>query len=123
MKIPRSLRRVKFHSAAHHTTSFAGLRFVFDLAHKLGLTQDLRTLTVKKRRRGIPIEDFVLGLASNFLVGAGRGRSNRDMKLNMWVRNSAPLWCQSSPMNQSVTGAWGETATSAGWASIMPAAV
>src|SRR5436309_11016375 len=66
------------HAAAHHTTSFAGLRFVFDLAHKLGLTQDLRTLTVKKRRRGIPIEDFVLGLASNFLVG---GDSLSDLQV------------------------------------------
>jgi hypothetical protein len=45
------------------------LRFVFDLAHRLGLTQDLQKLTVKKRQRGIPIEDFVLSMASNFLVG------------------------------------------------------
>ena len=58
MKIPRRLRRVKFEPAAHHTTSFAGLRFVFDLAHRLGVVQELRALTVKKRRRGIPIEDF-----------------------------------------------------------------
>ena len=78
MKIPRRLRRVKFEAAAHHTTSFAGLRFVFDLAHKLGLVEDLRTLTVKKRRRGIPIEDFVLGLASNFLVG---GDSLADLQV------------------------------------------
>jgi len=78
VKIPRRLRRVNFQSAAHHTTSFAGLRFVFDLAHQLGLTQDLRTLTVKKRRRGIPIEDFVLGLASNFLVG---GDSLSDLQV------------------------------------------
>ena len=69
MKIPRRLRCVKFQPAARHTTSFAGLRFVFDLAHQLGVTRELRTLTVKKRRRGIPIEDFVMGLASNFLVG------------------------------------------------------
>ena len=78
MKIPRRLRRVKFEAAAHHTTSFAGLRFVFDLAHKLGLVEDLRTLTVKKRRRGLPIEDFVLGLASNFLVG---GDSLTDLQV------------------------------------------
>ena len=78
MKIPRRLRRVKFRPAAQHTTSFAGLRFVFDLAVKLGVIQDLRTLTVKKRRRGIPIEDFVMGLASNFLVG---GDSLTDLQV------------------------------------------
>ena len=78
MKIPRRLRRVKFQPAAQHTTSFAGLRFVFDLAHKLGVVRELRTLTVKKRRRGIPIEDFVMGLASNFLVG---GDSLTDLQV------------------------------------------
>ena len=78
MKIPSRFRRVKFQPAAHHTTSFAGLRFVFDLAAKLGLVKDLQTLTVKKRRRGIPIEDFVMGLASNFLVG---GDSLSDLQV------------------------------------------
>lgn len=78
MKIPRRLRRVKFQTAAHQTTSFAGLRFVFDLAHRLGVVRELQTLTVKKRRRGIPIEDFVMGLASNFLVG---GDSLTDLQV------------------------------------------
>ena len=78
MKIPRRLRRVKFQPAAQHTTSFAGLRFVFDLAQQLGVLRELRTLTVKKRRRGIPIEDFVMGLASNFLVG---GDSLTDLQV------------------------------------------
>ncbi|MDI6773708.1 MAG: IS1380 family transposase [bacterium] len=78
MKIPRRLRRVKFQAAAQHSTSFAGLRFVFDLAVKLGVVQDLQTLTVKKRRRGIPIEDFVMGLAANFLVG---GDSLTDLQV------------------------------------------
>ena len=78
MKIPRRVRRIKFQAAAHHTTSFAGLRFVFDLAQKLGVVKDLQTLTVKKRRRGIPIEDFVMGLASNFLVG---GDSLTDLQV------------------------------------------
>jgi hypothetical protein len=59
-------------------TSFSGLRFVFDLAHRLGLTQNLQKLTVKKRRRGIPIEDFVLSLASNFIVG---GDSFSDLEV------------------------------------------
>ena len=78
MNIPRRLRRVKFQSAAHHTTSFAGLRFVFELAKKLGLIDELRTLTVKKRRRGIPIEDFVMGLAANFMIG---GDSLSDLQV------------------------------------------
>jgi hypothetical protein len=78
VKIPRRLRRVKFEAAAHHTTSFAGLRFVFDVAVKLGVVQDLRSLTVKKRRRGIPIEDFVMGLAANFVIG---GDSLTDLQV------------------------------------------
>ncbi|TMQ62388.1 MAG: IS1380 family transposase [Candidatus Eisenbacteria bacterium] len=78
MKIPRRFRRVKFHPAAQHTTSFAGLRFVFDLAAKLGVIRDLKTLTVKKRRRGIPIEDFVMGVAANFVVG---GDSLSDLQV------------------------------------------
>jgi len=78
VKIPSRLRRVKFRPAAQHTTSFAGLRFVFDLAAKLGVIRDLKSLTVKKRRRGIPIEDFVMGLAANFLVG---GDSLTDLRV------------------------------------------
>jgi hypothetical protein len=50
-------------------TSFAGLRFVFCLAAKLGVIGDLRHVSVKKRARGIAIEDFVMSLAANFVVG------------------------------------------------------
>jgi hypothetical protein len=50
-------------------TSFAGLRFVFCLAAKLGVIEDLRHVSVKKRARGIAIEDFVMSLAANFVVG------------------------------------------------------
>ena len=78
MNIPTRLRSVKFRSAAEHVTSFAGLRFMVDLAARLGLVRELRTLTVKKRRRGIPIEDFVLGLAANFLIG---GDSLSDLEV------------------------------------------
>jgi hypothetical protein len=69
VKLARRLRAVKFQSAAQTTTSFAGLRFVFDLAHRSHLIRELQGLSVKKRRRGIPIDDFVMSLASNFLVG------------------------------------------------------
>lgn len=78
MKIPRRPRSVKFHSSAQTLTSFSGLRLVFDLSHRLGLTQDLQKLTVKKRERGIPIEDFVLSMASSFLVG---GDSFSDLEV------------------------------------------
>jgi hypothetical protein len=40
-----------------------------DLAHRLGIVRDLQRVTVKKRRRGIPIDDFVMSLVSNFVVG------------------------------------------------------
>jgi hypothetical protein len=69
VKIARRLRAVKFSSAPASLTSFSGLRLVLHLAQRLGLVRDLQALTVKKRRRGIPIEDFVLSLASSFLVG------------------------------------------------------
>jgi hypothetical protein len=42
------------------------------------------------------------------------------MKLKTCGSITAPLWCQSSPMNQSATGACGEAALRAGWASIIP---
>lgn len=69
MKIPPRLRAVKYRSMASCFTSFAGLRFLFDLAARTGLIEDLQRLTVKKRRRGIPIEDFVMSVAANFIVG------------------------------------------------------
>jgi hypothetical protein len=59
-------------------TSLAGLPLPLDLAVLLGLVRDLQALTVKKRRRGIPIEDFVLSLAANFVVG---GDSLSDLEV------------------------------------------
>ncbi len=58
--------------------------------------------------------------ASPFVVGSGRGLPKDDRKLNACGRKKAPLWWKSSPMNQSAMGAWGEVATSAGCASIVP---
>jgi hypothetical protein len=78
VKIPHRFRAVKFRSSAPSYTSFAGLRFVFDLAMRLGLVRSLQAVSVKKRRRGIPIEDFVLSLAANFLVG---GDSLTDLEV------------------------------------------
>lgn len=69
MKIPERVRGVKFRSAGSMTTSFAGLRFVVELAAKLRVIERLRGVTVKKRRRGIAIEDFVMSLSSSFLIG------------------------------------------------------
>ncbi|MFN7940385.1 MAG: IS1380 family transposase [Thermoanaerobaculia bacterium] len=69
MKIPKRVRGVKFRSSGAATTSFAGLRFVVELASKLRVIERLRVVSVKKRRRGIPVEDFVMSLASSFLVG------------------------------------------------------
>lgn len=69
MKIPHRPHRVQYVSADDKITSFAGLKLVMDLAHRLGIVKDLSSLTVKKRRRGIPIADFVMSLVSNFVVG------------------------------------------------------
>jgi len=42
---------------------------VVRLAERLGVMKRLRGVTVKRRCRGIPVEDFVMSLASSFLVG------------------------------------------------------
>jgi hypothetical protein len=78
VKIPHRLRTVKCRQLQEEITSFAGLRFVFDLAARLGLIEELQRVTVKKRRRGIEVEDFVMSLAANFLVG---GDSLSDLKV------------------------------------------
>jgi hypothetical protein len=82
VKIPHRPRSVKFHSCAQTLTSFGELRFVFDLAHRLGLTEDLQQLTLKQRQRGISFEDFVLSLASSFLAG---GDSFTDLEVRRQV--------------------------------------
>ena len=69
MNIPRRPRKIKYVPAPNRTTSFAGLKLVTDLAGKLGILEGLGRLTVKKRRRGIPIADFVMSLVHNFLAG------------------------------------------------------
>lgn len=69
MKLPRRPRKVQYVSSAQNITSFAGLKLVTDLAAKLGILAGLRTCTVKKRQRGIPVVDFVMSLVNNFLVG------------------------------------------------------
>lgn len=76
MKIPRKPRKVKYESSPAKTTSFAGLKLVTDLAHRLGILQGLERVTVKKRRRGIPITDFVMSVVHNFLIG---GQHLRDL--------------------------------------------
>jgi hypothetical protein len=69
VKISHRLRQVQFISGNERITSFAGLKLMTDLAHRLGIIQDLETVTVKQRRRGIPIADHVMSLVSNFVVG------------------------------------------------------
>jgi hypothetical protein len=68
VKIPYRPRKVKY-QCADRITSFAGLKLITDLANRLGILRDLQTLTVKERRRGIPVADFVMSLVNNFLVG------------------------------------------------------
>ena len=77
MKIIRP-RKVKYIASRDQITSFAGLKLITDLAHKLGIIQGLETVTVKKRRRGIPVPDFVMSLVHNFLVG---GRHLSDLQV------------------------------------------
>jgi hypothetical protein len=69
VKIAHRLRKVQYASSNDKITSFAGLKPLMDLAQRLGIVEGLEALTVKKRRRGIPISDFVMSLVSNFVVG------------------------------------------------------
>jgi hypothetical protein len=69
VKIPHRPRRVQYVSSHDKITSFAGLKLLMDLAHRLGIVKDLQSLTVKKRRRGIPVSDFVMSLVSSFVAG------------------------------------------------------
>lgn len=69
MKVPRKPRRIHYKSSQDKITSFSGLKLVADLAGKLGILKGLERSTVKKRRRGIPVCDFVMSLVSTFLVG------------------------------------------------------
>ena len=69
MNIPNRPRKIKYLPSHDKMSSFAGLKLAADLATKLGIVQGLRRLTVKKRRRGIPIADFVMSLVNSFLIG------------------------------------------------------
>jgi hypothetical protein len=69
VNIPHRPRTVHYRSSAQKITSFSGLKLLTDLAHKLGVLNGLSRCTVKKRRRGIPVGDFVMSFVHNFLVG------------------------------------------------------
>lgn len=69
MNLPRRPRKVQYVSSEPKITSFAGLKLITDLAGKLGILAGLERCTVKKRRRGIPVVDFVMSLVNNFLMG------------------------------------------------------
>jgi hypothetical protein len=69
VKIARGPRKVQYRSAQDAVTSFSGLKHLTDLAHGLGIVKDLERVTVKKRRRGIPIPDFVMSLVHSLVAG------------------------------------------------------
>jgi hypothetical protein len=69
VKIARGPRKVQYRSAQDAITSFSGLKHLTDLAHGLGILADLDRVTVKKRRRGIPISDFVMSVVHSLVAG------------------------------------------------------
>jgi hypothetical protein len=69
VKLPRQPRKVHYKSSQDTITSFSGLKFIADIAHKLGILKGLGRCTVKKRNRGIPVADFVMSLVYNLLAG------------------------------------------------------
>lgn len=69
MKIPHRVKKVQFVSSPDKMTSFSGLKLTTDLAMKLGIIDGLKRLAVKERKRGIPIEDFVMSAVNSMLAG------------------------------------------------------
>jgi hypothetical protein len=69
VKVPRKPRTIHYKSSQDTITSFSGLKFIADVAHKLGILKGLERCTVKKRARGIPVSDFVMSLVYNLLAG------------------------------------------------------
>jgi len=76
VKISHRPHKVQYTSASEKITSFAGLKLLTDFALRVGLIKDLELVTVKKRRRGVPVPDFIMSLVSNFVVG---GEHLRDL--------------------------------------------
>ena len=69
MNIPNRPKIIKYRPSHETVSSFSGLKLVTDLASKLGIPKDLNCLTVKKRRRGVPISDFVMSAVNTLLIG------------------------------------------------------
>jgi hypothetical protein len=69
VKLPRRPQKVYYKSSQDTITSFSGLKFIADIAHKLGIFKGLERCTVKKRNRGIPVGDFVMSLVYTLLAG------------------------------------------------------
>jgi hypothetical protein len=69
VNITHRLRKVQYESCQGKITSFAGLKHITDLAHRLGILKALNGVTVKKRRRGIPIPDFVMSVVQTVIAG------------------------------------------------------
>jgi hypothetical protein len=78
VNIPKRPAKVKYICSNQKITSFAGLKLVADLATRLGVVAALERLTVKKRRRGVPICDVIMSLVRSFLVG-GEHLSDLDV--------------------------------------------
>jgi hypothetical protein len=69
VNLPRRPQKVHYQSSQDSITSFSGLKFIADVAHKLGILKGLERCTVKKRNRGIPVADFVMSLVYSLLAG------------------------------------------------------
>lgn len=89
MKIAHRVRRVQYISSNEKITSFAGLKLLTDMAHRLGIVRDLEErVRVKKRRRGIPVADFVLSIAQTMIAG---GSSFSDLSVLRGERGTRHL--------------------------------
>jgi hypothetical protein len=69
VNIPNRQRKIKYRASSETISSFSGLKLVTDLAARLGILKGLEAVTVKKRRRGIPICDFVMSVVNVLLAG------------------------------------------------------
>ncbi len=78
MKIAQRLRPVQYLPSHDKITSFAGLKHITDVAHRLGILRALEGVTVKKRRRGIGVTDFVMSVVQTMIAG---GSSFSDLRV------------------------------------------
>ena len=83
MNISHRLRQVQYLPANDKIASFSGLKHITGLAQRLGVLRALERVTVKKRRRGIPVTDFVMSVVQTMIVGGSNLSDLEVLRVNV----------------------------------------